>query len=186
MMRCSRSRLVLVMVLAAIGLLAGCSDNMYDQQRYEMYEASAMLPQGTTAQHAPEGTVPRRGPAVEPTAGEVEVTLPLLQRGQERYGIYCAPCHGPAGYGNGMVPQRGFPSPPSFHQPRLRQVPDAHIMHVIAHGLGKMPSYAHEVPPADRVAVVAYIRALQLSQRAAIDELPEDVQQAVRREVDDD
>jgi mono/diheme cytochrome c family protein len=103
------------------------------------------------------------------------VDLALLQRGQDRYSIYCMPCHSPAGDGDGLVVRRGFPAPPTFHQDRLRAVPDRHIYDVITHGYGVMLPYADRVEPADRWAIVAFIRALQLSQHADAAALPPDV-----------
>ncbi|HEY3563445.1 MAG TPA: cytochrome c [Casimicrobiaceae bacterium] len=95
-----------------------------------------------------------------------------LERGRERFDIYCSPCHSIAGDGDGMVPRRGFPHPPSYHIARLRNAPDAHFYNVITQGYGMMYSYADRVAPADRWAIVAYIRALQLSQDARIDDVP--------------
>lgn len=94
------------------------------------------------------------------------VTAALLTRGRERYDIYCAPCHSPVGDGDGMIVRRGFPAPPSFHTARLRRAPDGHFFRVITHGYGAMYPYADRVSPDDRWAIVAYIRALQLSQHA--------------------
>jgi mono/diheme cytochrome c family protein len=88
----------------------------------------------------------------------------LLARGQQRFDIYCAPCHSRAGDGDGMIARRGFPHPPSYHQPRLREAPDRHFYDVMTNGYGIMRSYADRVPPEDRWAIVAYVRALQLSQ----------------------
>ncbi len=96
------------------------------------------------------------------------LTLDLLHRGHERFDIFCSPCHSVAGDGDGMVARRGFPHPPSFHSERLRQASDAHFYAVITGGYGAMHSYATRVPPDDRLAIVAYIRALQLSQRAPL------------------
>jgi cytochrome c553 len=101
------------------------------------------------------------------------VTLENLQRGRERYDIYCAPCHSPAGDGDGMVARRGFPHPPSYHTERLRRAPDAHFYEAMTNGYGVMYSYADRIEPADRWAIVAYIRALQLSQNARLDDVPE-------------
>ncbi|MCU1288949.1 MAG: quinol:cytochrome c oxidoreductase monoheme cytochrome subunit [Acidobacteria bacterium] len=94
----------------------------------------------------------------------VPVTKELIDRGQERYNIYCIVCHGPVGSGDGMVVRRGYPQPPTYHDDRLRNAPDGHFFDVITNGWGKMNSYAHQVPVADRWAIVAYIRALQVSQ----------------------
>lgn len=95
------------------------------------------------------------------------VTREMLSRGQERFNIYCAVCHGRTGEGNGMIVQRGFPQPPSFHQERLRDAPVGHFFGVMTNGYGVMYSYASRVSPEDRWAIAAYIRALQLSEHAA-------------------
>jgi mono/diheme cytochrome c family protein len=95
------------------------------------------------------------------------VTHTMLERGRERFDIYCAVCHGPAGDGNGIIVQRGFPQPPSFHEQRLRDAPVGHFFDVMTNGYGVMYSYASRVTPEDRWAIAAYIRALQLSQHAA-------------------
>jgi cytochrome c553 len=100
------------------------------------------------------------------------ITREVLLRGQERFNIYCAPCHGRTGEGNGMIPQRGYPSPPSYHTDRLRTVPVGHFFDVITRGYGVMYPYANRVEPADRWAIAAYIRALQLSQDAKISDVP--------------
>lgn len=102
------------------------------------------------------------------------ITRAVLERGRERFDIYCSPCHGRTGEGNGMIVQRGFPPPPSYHIDRLRQAPVGHFYDVITHGYGIMYSYAARVDPADRWAIAAYIRALQKSQSATLAELPLD------------
>ena len=94
----------------------------------------------------------------------VPVTKELIERGQERFNIYCIVCHGPLGHGDGMVVRRGFPKPPTYHDDRLRNAPVGHFFDVMTNGWGKMNSYAGQVAPADRWAIAAYIRALQLSQ----------------------
>jgi mono/diheme cytochrome c family protein len=100
------------------------------------------------------------------------VTLGQLRKGQERFNIYCSVCHGITGVGDGMIVQRGFPRPPSFHEQRLRDAPEGHFFHVITHGYGAMYSYASRVEPAERWAIIAYIRALQLTRNARIDDVP--------------
>jgi mono/diheme cytochrome c family protein len=105
-------------------------------------------------------------------ANPYPVDMRLLERGRDRYMIYCLPCHSPLGDGDGLVVRRGFPAPPSFHQPRLREAPDRHIYDVITQGYGVMLPYADRVEPADRWAIVAFIRALQLSQNAPAASLP--------------
>jgi mono/diheme cytochrome c family protein len=111
-------------------------------------------------------------PPINPTPP----TLAILERGRERFDIYCAPCHGRSGDGAGMIVQRGFPAPPSYHTAKLRNAPDGHFYQVISHGYGAMYPYADRVAPADRWAIVDYIRALQFSQNAGRDLLvPEDL-----------
>ena len=107
------------------------------------------------------------------------VNQQLLERGQERYSIFCSPCHGLQGDGNGMVAIRGMKHPPSYHQDRLRQVPNGYIYDVITNGFGAMLGYSAQVPPRDRWAIVAYVRALQLSRNSRISELPPDVREKV-------
>lgn len=109
-------------------------------------------------------------------ANPLPVTMTLLERGQQRFDIYCAPCHGRSGNGDGMIARRGFPAPPSYHTDRLRNAPDSHFYQVISDGYGVMYPYADRISPHDRWAIVAYIRALQLSQHAPRDRLtPQDL-----------
>jgi mono/diheme cytochrome c family protein len=103
-----------------------------------------------------------------PSAIPLALTRDIYQRGQERFEIFCAPCHSVVGDGDGMVVRRGFPSPPTYHSDRLRNAPDQHFFNVITHGYGAMYSYADRIPPNDRWAIVAYIRALQTSQHAPV------------------
>ena len=100
------------------------------------------------------------------------VTEEMLRRGRERYNIYCSVCHGLGGYGDGMIVQRGYSRPPSFHTEALRGKPAEHFFAVITQGFGAMPSYATQISPPDRRAIIAYIRALQLSQHASLSDLP--------------
>ena len=173
-----------VMLLVTTGVAAcerGMHD-MYDQPRYRQGSASALFDDGNAARRAPSGSVARgSGPYAMSSSGQQlqaaddrppAVTMALLQRGRERYDIYCAACHGLGGEGDGIVVQRGFPAPPTYHQDRLRQAPDSHFAEVIAHGYGVMYPYGDRVAPADRWAIVAYIRALQLSRHAPVEHLP--------------
>ncbi|MGH8799330.1 MAG: c-type cytochrome [Casimicrobiaceae bacterium] len=114
-------------------------------------------------------------------ANPLPITMATLRRGRERFDIYCSPCHSRAGDGDGMVVRRGFPSPPSYHSDRLRNAPDAHYFGVITNGYGAMYSYADRIAPEDRWAIVAYIRALQLSQDARIDDVPPDRRAGLER-----
>jgi mono/diheme cytochrome c family protein len=161
------------MLLLAGLLLSGCEkimQDMYDQPKYETFEASTLFSDGKSARLPVPGTLDTgdEAPSTQPP-----VTSALIQRGRERFNIFCAPCHSRLGDGAGMVVQRGFPQPPSFHVPRLREASDEHFYDVITHGYGVMYSYGGRVPPADRRAVIAYIRALQLSQHAEVASLPE-------------
>ena len=183
-----------IALLALAVLLAGCEKlarNMYDQPRYKPLHESRLFPDGTSARSPVPGTVPaasgnlagtssgRIGAEEEARRARDEtakenpypITLALLRRGRERFDIYCAPCHSPVGDGDGMVARRGFPHPPSYHIDRLRKAPDRHFFDVISQGYGVMRPYADRVPADDRWAIVAYIRALQLSQYARVEDL---------------
>ena len=184
-----------LLVLACLCLLlAGCERRMHDmyrQARYDSNEASPLFPDGRADRPPPPGAVPMAAGTLAATSsgrvgGDVTaqwrvandspqlppITSALLARGQERYEIYCLPCHSPLGDGDGPVVRRGFPHPPSYHEQRLRDAPDRHFYDVIGNGYGIMHSYADRVPPPDRWAIVAYIRALQASQRAQVAQLP--------------
>lgn len=163
-----------LLILAALAL-AGCTDqSMRQQNRYDVFEPAALWPDGTEARPLPDGVV-ARGDIARAKAAAVppEVTPTPPRRGQERYEIFCTPCHGLAGRGDGMIVARGFPAPPSYHTARLRAAPARHFFDVITNGYGVMYSYAARVPPEDRWAIVAYIRALQLSQGAKVASVPE-------------
>ncbi|MEZ2224064.1 cytochrome c [Rhizobium sp. RCC_161_2] len=164
-------RRALLIVLVALPL-AAC-DDMNHQPRYDSYEKSMLFADGKALQAPPAGTVARDDPERDAAlANRPAVSGRILLRGQERFGIYCAPCHDAAGYGNGTVPARGFPHPPSFHIDRLRSAPSRYFVDIITNGHGAMYSYADRVSPADRWAIAAYIRALQLSQDAPAAILP--------------
>ena len=150
----------LTLVICA-ALAAGC-DDMTDQPKQKTY-APLVGPAKT-----PSGTVAYQDKPIQPPP----VTLALLERGQERFRIYCTPCHSELGDGRGMIVQRGFPAPPSYHIDRLREAPVQHFYDVITDGYGAMYSYANRVQPADRWAIAGYIRALQRSQNATLDQVP--------------
>lgn len=162
-------------LLLAVLLIAGCKDqSMRQQNRYDVYEPAALWSDGTEARPLPEGTVSRSDLASAQEADHPPaVDAALLRRGQERYQIFCTPCHGAAGFGDGMIVARGFPAPPSYHTARLRAAPAQHFFDVITNGYGVMYSYAARVPPQDRWAIVAYIRALQLSHHAQVASVPD-------------
>ena len=171
--------------LAVLVLLGGaCRQDMHDQPKYKPLAPSSFFADGKAARPPVKGTV-ARGHLRENDAFytglegteriatfPAAVTRELLDRGRERYGIFCAPCHGGIGDGQGMVVQRGFRQPPSFHLDRMREAPPGHYFDVISNGFGAMASYASRIPPADRWAIVAYVRALQLSQRARLEDVP--------------
>lgn len=159
------------LTIAAILFVAGC-DDMADQPKLEPWEATDLFPDGKVVQAPPEGAV-ARGDLDRDAARTTRPPLDraLLERGRERYNINCSPCHGRDGGGDGMIVRRGMPAPPSYHQDRLRQVPDQHFVDVIEEGYGVMYPYDSRVAPRDRWAIVAYIRALQLSQNVQADTL---------------
>jgi mono/diheme cytochrome c family protein len=166
-----------LLLLAGITLALVACDNMANQPKRLPYEAYRGEEGGVADRLPPAGTVARDDvPAPKPPP----VTAALLARGEERFNIYCAPCHARLGDGNGMIVQRGFPKPPSYHIDRLRQAPSQHFYDVITDGYGAMYSYAARVAPADRWAIVAYIRALQASQHATVADVPDDERSALR------
>jgi len=157
---------------------------MHDQPRYEPYEGSEFFADGRSMRPRIAGTV-ARGQLREDTAyfagktGEafvdrvpVPVDMELLQRGRERYGIYCTPCHGQLGRGDGTIVRRGYRQPETFHQSRLRVQPAGYFYDVITNGFGVMPDYAGQIAVRDRWAIVAYVWALQISQNATLADVP--------------
>ena len=143
-------------------LLAGCDLSMADQPRHDSQQAQALWPGGPPQSAPPEGTVAADASArAAALAAPPPLTPALLDRGEQRYGIYCSMCHGPRGNGDGMVVRRGFPPPPDYHIPRLVAAPPAYIVDVITNGHGVMYSYADRVEPRDRWAIAAYVKALQ-------------------------
>lgn len=144
-------------------VLAGCNQNltMSDQRKLDEYERSTIFRNGKVLQSPAPGSIAREQDVGNVLTEKPPMTLALVQRGRERFNIFCSECHGPGGDADGMVVQRGFPKPPSFHEARLVNAPDAYFVDVITHGHGVMYSYADRVPPADRWAIAAYIRALQ-------------------------
>jgi mono/diheme cytochrome c family protein len=161
------------MPLAAL-LLAGCDLSMTQQPKYAAYAPSSLWSDGASARPLPAGTVAQGDIAREAAQNKPpEVTLSLLARGQDRFNIYCSPCHGLSGYGDGVVVQRGFPAPSSYHSDGLRQIDGQFFVDVQTQGFGRMYSYADRVSVEDRWAIAAYIRALQLSQYASAAVAPE-------------
>ena len=179
---------LLACALAALGLvsLGACRQDMQQGPRFNpLAEASEVFGNGSSARTPVPGTVARgnlrenvalyTGRAGDAFVAElpVEFNRALVERGQERFNVYCSPCHGRTGEGNGMVVQRGFKAPVSLHDPRLRAERIGYFFDVMTNGFGMMPSYAAQIAPRDRWAVAAYLRTLQFSRRASIDDVPE-------------
>ncbi len=153
-------------LLFLMPLLAGCDvqdQAMRTQKKFVTYAPADLWHDGSSARPLPEHTIATSVQTDEPPP----VTPALIQRGRERYEIYCTPCHGFDGQGNGVVVQRGFPRPPAYTEPRLLQADARHFYDVITNGYGVMYPYRARVAPADRWAIVAYIRALQQATKAA-------------------
>jgi hypothetical protein len=143
--------------------LAACHQNltMSDQKKDSEWERTNLFRNGRVLQAPAQGSISREDDMTNVLAERPPMTLALVERGRERFNAFCSECHGYGGDADGMVVQRGFPRPPSFHDPRLIAAPDQHFVNVITNGYGVMYSYADRVPPADRWAITAYIRALQ-------------------------
>jgi mono/diheme cytochrome c family protein len=174
--------------ICALLVLAGCQREMRVDARIQVQQPSEFFANHSSARPLIAGTVPQEktiGDAFFET-GEINghlvigfpqaVTQDQLQRGRERYTIYCSECHGLSGDGDGMIVQRGFPPPPSFHEARLVGAPEGHFFSVITHGYGVMYAYGDRVSESDRWAIIAYIRALQLSRTVKVDALPPEQQ----------
>jgi mono/diheme cytochrome c family protein len=184
--------------------------NMYEQPKYEPLAESSLWPDGQSARSIEPGVVVRSagmfaasssgrrgdlspsewaeraasnpGALTQTVRTAPRVTIDALRRGRDRYDIYCAPCHSVSGDGDGMVVRRGFPAPASLHTPAVRAASDAHLFDVITSGYGVMYPFADRIGPPDRWAIVAYVRALQLSQHASIDDVPQVEQRVLREE----
>ncbi len=177
-----------LLLLAGLGGTA-CRQDMHDQPKLKPYRASSFFANGSGMRPLPAHTVARGDLRDDKTFwygkgadGNMvwEMPYPMtrarLERGHQRFDIFCSPCHSRVGDGRGMVVQRGLKQPPSFHDPRLRFAPPGYFFDVITNGFGVMPSYAAQVPPEDRWAIIAYIRALQLSQNVEVSRLsPEEL-----------
>ena len=181
-----RSRIYLI--LCCMLVLAGCQQQMADQPSDKPLAPDSFFPNDQSARPFEPDTVSRdQQIGVDPfNTGKVNgqdvttmpfaVTTGVLTHGQQRYNIYCVLCHDAVGTGNGIVVQRGYTQPPSFHMDRLRSAPVGHFFDVITNGYGKMPSYAKQISAQDRWNIIAYIRALQLSQNAQLQDVPANVQ----------
>ena len=187
------SSLPIAKAIVCILFLAGCRQDMHDAPRIETYEANAFFADNRGSRVPPQGTV-ARGWLREDEAlytgkvnGQFVEAFPFaishddLARGQERYNIYCTPCHGRLGDGNGMVVQRGLRQAASYHNDRLRQEKIGYFFDVITNGFGAMQGYAEQVPVGDRWLIAAYVRALQFSQNAKIDDVPADKRGALEQ-----
>ena len=191
--RAHASPLPVACAIAAVVFFAGCRQDMHDAPRIEAYEANAFFPDQRGSRTAPQGTVPRgwlRDDEALYTGkvnGQTVDTIPFavthddLKRGQQRFNIYCSPCHGRLGDGQGMVVQRGLRQAASYHQDRLRQERIGYFFDVATNGFGAMQGYADQVPVRDRWLIAAYIRVLQMSQNAKIDDVPADRRGALER-----
>jgi len=170
---------------AAAFLLGGCRLDMHVQPKYLPYKPTTFFADGRSERPMVPGTVARGDlrldsllfsgteNGAESNRFPFPITKADLERGRERFNIYCTPCHDYTGSGDGMIVQRGFPHPPSFHSDRLRAAPVGHFFGVMTNGFGAMYSYADRVDVADRWRIAAYIRVLQLSRNATLDDVPE-------------
>jgi mono/diheme cytochrome c family protein len=174
----------LLAVVLLSGAVSGCRQDMHDAPRYDPLEESPVFANGASAQPLIEGTV-ARGHLDEDTlleTGKVDgqfvdlfpfaITAADMDRGEQRYNIYCSPCHGRRGEGDGMVVQRGYRQAASYHTDRLRAMAAGELYDRIANGFGAMPDYRAQIPADDRWRIVAYVRALQLSHHATTADVP--------------
>ncbi len=181
----------ILIACTALGLagLTACRDDMHNQPRYKPLAASEFFADHRAARPQVEGTIPRGHLRIDEArytgkiSGEDIDQFPIpigkadIERGQNRFNVYCSPCHGRLGDGNGMVVLRGFRQPPSYYSEKLMTQPIGHFFDVMTNGFGAMPSYASRVDPDDRWRVAAYIRALQLSESARLSDVPADLRQ---------
>lgn len=180
-----RVSLMVAMLVAGLSL-AACrpQQQMADQPAYQPFEASDFYADGMSARKPVDGTIARghlrdesllytgRTGGAPSALYPFEITRVDLERGRERFEIFCTPCHGQTGQGDGMIVRRGYRRPPSYHTDRLRELPAGHFYDVITNGFGVMPSYAAQIPVRDRWLIAAYIRVLQLSQSAPAEAVP--------------
>jgi hypothetical protein len=198
--------LILSIILISIIFYSGCfqgtpsqntpihlNPNMDNQEKYLPFQKSHFFEDGLGMRMPVPGTI-ARGHLHEDDIyftgknpdgsfikkNPIEITMPVLERGQQRYNIYCAPCHDQVGDGQGMVIKKGFLPPPSFHLDRIRVFPDGYYYNVITNGIRNMPSYKAQIPVIDRWAIIAYVRALQKSQNATLKDIPEDIRSEIK------
>ena len=173
--------------LLAAFALAGCRQDMQDQPKFIPLRPSSFFEDGRSERQLIEGTVARghldddvafytgMGPDGKPVdTFPFAVTKDVMDRGQQRFNVYCSPCHDRTGSGNGMVVRRGYKQPPNYSSPEVRALANGQIYDVITRGFGAMPDYAAQIQPRDRWAIVAYVRALQYSRNASLDDVPAD------------
>ena len=182
-----------VLGFVAVLVLAGCRQDMHDQPKYVPLRESAFFGDQRSARQPVAGTVARghlrddtllytgKANGADSTVFPFPIDGGAMNRGRERYEIFCAPCHGRTGQGDGMIVRRGFRRPPTFHQDRLRNAPVGQIFDVITNGFGAMPDYASQIDAVDRWAIVAYVRALQLSGHATLADVPPDRRSELER-----
>lgn len=180
----ARARIKEVVLFILLLLTAACRQGMYDQPKFLPLQENGMYPDRNSSRPLPPGTLAQETSLTSSAlvsarvSGNLIQTIPipvtkdLLERGRERFNIFCSPCHDRLGYGTGMVVRRGFRNPPSYHIERLVNAPDGYFFEVITQGYGTMYRYADRVAPPDRWAITAYIRVLQLSQRAPWADVP--------------
>jgi mono/diheme cytochrome c family protein len=179
-----RARVPLALALGVLLATTACRQDMHDQPKFNALQRNTFYGDQRSARPVIEGTVARgqlnddellhTGKVNGQLANEFPfpVTAETLARGRQQYDVYCSPCHDTTGRGNGMIVRRGYRQPPSYHIDRLRQAPAGHFVDVMTNGFGAMPDYRTQVAVRDRWAIVAYIRALQLSQHATLSEVP--------------
>ena len=195
-----------IIIVIAFILIANCTreqpsseppihlnPNMDDQQKYKAQAENKFFENGSAMRTPVPGTVERgflhaddiyytgkdtKGNFVKDAP--VDITTQLLNRGRERFDIYCSPCHSRVGDGKGIMVSRGYVPPPDFHTDRIRNMPDGEIFDVMTHGIRNMPSYEHQINPDDRWAIVVYLRALQRSHNATIDDVPVEMREKIK------
>jgi mono/diheme cytochrome c family protein len=187
--------LCLLCFLCSVAMLVSCTQQMAEQPRYDPLQASDFFPNGSSARPLPAGVIAHdyvpneewrdmgmiNGKPAERFPFPIDKDFVL--RGQQRYNIYCAPCHDYLGTGNGMAARRGFQrKPASFQSDDMRTAPAGHFFDVMTNGFGSMPPYTNQIPVRDRWAIIAYIRALQISQSATINDVPADERQRLESE----
>ena len=182
----SRRLCLLTSVVCLVTATAGCRQDMHNSPKAIPLRESVFFKNGSSARPLVEDTVARgtlqddagfftgKSGAAAVDALPFALTADVLDRGESRFNIYCTPCHGPTGRGDGMIVRRGYRQPPSFHLDRLREAPIGHFYDTITNGFGAMPDYKAQIAPRDRWAIAAYVRALQLSQHVSVADVPEE------------